>query len=246
MKHTVVNRQEWIEAQKAHLKKEKELMRQADQLKEELRALPWVKVDKAYTFQGKNGKVSLADLFGNNSQLIVYHFMFAPGWEEGCIGCSFLSDHVDGGLIHLENHDVSFAAISRAPYPEIQAYKKRMEWQFNWVSSFETSFNYDFNVSFTPEQLQNKTAMYNFVPVAEGEEMEEQHGISVFYKDDSGDIFHTYSSYGRGNENIITTYHFLDMTPKGRNEKDNLTDWVKRHDQYGNADQPASCCAGKA
>jgi predicted dithiol-disulfide oxidoreductase (DUF899 family) len=196
------------------------------------RALPWVKVENAYVFDGPQGTVTLAELFENRSQLVVRHFMFAPGWREGCVGCSFHSDHVDAARIHLEQHDVSFVAISRAPYPEIAAFQQRMGWRFNWVSSNANGFNYDYHVSFRPEEIASGQVYHNFAfrePVSE-----ERAGNSVFYKDTDGTIFHTYSTYGRGDELLVGAYMYLDLTPWGRNEtiRGNLTDWV-RHDRYG-------------
>jgi predicted dithiol-disulfide oxidoreductase (DUF899 family) len=230
MQHPVVSREEWIEARKALLAKEKEWTRLRDQLSAERRALPWVKVDKEYVFEGPNGKETLADLFAGRSQLVVKHFMLGPGWRDPCVGCSFESDHIDGVVVHLEHHDVSYIAVSRAPYPEIAAMHQRMGWKFRWLSSFESAFNYDFNASFTPEQIAAGRATYNYREGATP--MEDMSGRSIFYKDDSGAIFHTYSSFARGGEMMLSTYAVLDMTPKGRNEKNNLTDWVRRHDEY--------------
>ena len=232
MKHPVVSRAEWLEARKALLAKEKELTRLRDQLSEERRALPWVRVDKQYVFEGPNGRESLSDLFAGRSQLVIKHFMLGPGWKDPCVGCSFESDHIDGVVIHLEHHDVSYVAVSRAPYPEIAAARKRMGWHFRWLSSFDSDFNYDFNVSFTPEQIAAGKATYNY---REGTKpMEEMSGRSIFCKDESGAIFHTYSAFARGGEVMLSTYALLDMTPKGRNEtiRGNLTDWVHRHDEY--------------
>jgi predicted dithiol-disulfide oxidoreductase (DUF899 family) len=232
VQHPVVSRDEWIAARKALLAKEKEWTRMRDRLSEERRALPWVRIDKEYLFEGPNGKETLSDLFAGRSQLVVKHFMFGPGWKDPCVGCSFEADHIDGVIIHLENHDVSYVAISRAPYSEIAAVHKRMGWRFRWLSSFGSDFNYDFNASFTPEQIAAGQATYNYREGAKP--MEEESGRSVFYKDASGAIFHTYSSFARGGEVMLSTYALLDMTPKGRNEtgRGNLTDWVKLHDQY--------------
>jgi predicted dithiol-disulfide oxidoreductase (DUF899 family) len=230
--HRIVSRDEWLSARKALLAREKELTRARDELSRARRALPWVRIDKTYVFDGPAGRETLADLFGGNSQLIVQHFMFAPGWGEGCVGCSFGADHVDGARRHFEHHDVAFAAVSRAPIAEIEAYRARMGWGFKWVSSHDSDFNYDFNVSFTPEQLAAGPVTYNYTPTSQA--MSDEPGFSVFLKDDTGAIFHTYSSYGRGNEEIIGAYMFLDLTPNGRNEtiNGNLTDWVRRHDAY--------------
>ena len=230
----IVSGEEWLTARKEHLKKEKELTRAYDRLCEERRQLPWVKVDKTYTFDGPNGKVTLADLFEGRSQLIVQHFMFGPGWQEGCVGCSFGADHNDAALVHITNHDVSFVAISRAPLAEIEAFKKRMGWRFNWVSSYQSDFNYDFHVSATEEEKASGKVYYNYMEQEFGSE--EMSGTSVFYKDDAGDIYHTYSTYGRGDEKGLGTYMLLDLTPKGRNEigeNGTLTDWVRHHDKYG-------------
>lgn len=242
--HRIVSQAEWIEARKAHLAREKELTRQMDRLREERLQLPWVRVDKNYEFDGPEGKVSLADLFQGRSQLIVQHFMFGPGWKEGCIGCSFAADHVDAARQHFEQKDISFAAVARAPYPDLAAFKKRMGWDFLFVSSHGSDFNYDFNVSFTPEQLANGPITYNYRQ--EKLAGEEQPGVSAFFKNEKGEIFHTYSAYGRGDEATIGAYAYLDMAPLGRNEtgpNGNLGDWVKLHDQY-DKNAPASCCAG--
>jgi len=248
MQHPVVSRDEWLAARRALLAKEKELTRARDRLAEERRALPWVRIDKAYVFEGPRGRETLADLFNGRSQLVIKHFMLAPGWSEGCVGCSFGADHLDGTLPHLNHHDVTYIAVSRASYPEIAAFRKRMGWTFKWVSSAGSDFNYDFNVSFTREQIDKGLAVYNYRTATDI--IEEQPGHSVFYKDDEGQVFHTYSTYGRGDEGLIGTYVVLDMTPKGRNENGpgrNLTDWVRHHDRYDDAPGPAACCAhGKA
>jgi predicted dithiol-disulfide oxidoreductase (DUF899 family) len=233
MDHQVVTRDEWIAARKELLSKEKELTRLIDQLNAERRNLPWVKVEKPYIFETPNGAKTLADLFDGRSQLIVYHFMFGPQAKEGCVGCSFFADHVDGPNIHISHHDVTFVAISRAPLAQLEAYKRRMGWRFNWVSSNGSDFNYDFHVSFRKEDIAKGKVYYNY-EITDGT-MEDLHGTSVFYRDQSGAIFHTYSSYGRGDERGLGAYMFLDLTPKGRNENGpgfNLTDWVRRHDKY--------------
>jgi predicted dithiol-disulfide oxidoreductase (DUF899 family) len=232
--HVVVSREEWVSARKKLLLKEKQLTRLHDELSRERRDLPWVKVQKPYVFDGPEGKETLAELFGGNSQLIVHHFMFSPEWEEGCVGCSFHSDHDDGALIHLQNHDVSFVRVSRAPLAKIQSFNKRMGWHAKWVSSFGTDFNYDFNVSFTKEDLAKGEATYNFA--TEKNLIEELPGQSVFIKDETGAVFHTYSVFGRGDEGAVSTYFYLDLTPNGRNETGphhNLMDWVRHHDKYG-------------
>jgi predicted dithiol-disulfide oxidoreductase (DUF899 family) len=232
MQHKIVSRAEWIEARKMLLAKEKEWTRLRDQLSAERRALPWVRIDKEYLFEGPNGKETLADLFAGRSQLVIKHFMLGPDWNDPCVGCSFESDHIDGVVVHLEHHDLSYVAVSRAPYPEIATMHKRMGWHFRWLSSFSSDFNYDFNVSFTAEQIAAGDAVYNYRTGAKP--IEEMSGRSIFYKDDSGAIFHTYSSFARGGEVMLSTYALLDMTPKGRNEtkNGNLTDWVRRHDEY--------------
>jgi predicted dithiol-disulfide oxidoreductase (DUF899 family) len=233
MEHRIVSRDEWLVARKAHLAREKELTRLRDQLSAERRNLPWVRAEKSYVFDGPNGKETLADLFNGRSQLIVYHFMFGPGWKEGCVGCSFLADNIDGALVHLEHHDVTYVAVSRAPLPEIEAFKQRMGWRFKWVSSFGSDFNYDFHVSFTKDDIAKGEVYYNYgIRKFQSEEVS---GRSVFYKDANGDIFHTYSSYARGGDMFLGTYVFLDITPKGRNEtgpNHDLSDWVRHHDRY--------------
>lgn len=232
--HKVVSRDEWIAARKNLLEKEKALTRQRDDLSRQRRELPWVKIEKNYVFEGPNGKETLADLFSGRSQLIIYHFMFGPGWKEGCVGCSFIADHIEGVLTHLENHDVSLVVVSRAPLAEIEAFKKRMGWRFKWVSSSGNDFNFDFHVSFTEDRVVNGKIYYNFE--MQDFQIEELSGTSIFYKDDAGSIFHTYSCHARGGEVLLGTYSFLDMTPKGRNEtgpNHDLSDWVRHHDRYG-------------
>jgi predicted dithiol-disulfide oxidoreductase (DUF899 family) len=233
MNHSTVSRDEWIVARKQLLNKEKELTQLQEEVSHRRRELPWVKVDKEYIFETPEGRKTLADLFDGNSQLVVYHFMFGPGWKAGCVGCSFFADHVDGANQHLAHHDVTFVAISRAPLSEIEAYKRRMGWRFKWVSSSETDFNYDFHVSFNKEEVARGEVYYNYEMTKTS--MEDLHGTSVFFKDESGAVFHTYSAYARGDERGLGTYMFLDLTPKGRNEtgpNKNLTDWVRRHDEY--------------
>ena len=232
--HKTVSRDEWLVARKALLAKEKEMTRARDRLSAERRALPWVKVGKPYVFEGPDGTETLAELFGGRSQLIVKHFMLAPGQKDGCVGCSFEVDHVEGALMHIEHHDVAYVAVARAPLAEIEAFRRRMGWRIRWVSSFGSDFNYDFNVSFTPDQIARGEGFYNYrlgdVP------LEDLSGLSVFYKDGDGDIFHTYSAFGRGAEETLGAYMFLDLTPKGRNEtgpNHDLTDWVRHHDRYG-------------
>lgn len=252
MQHQVVSRDEWLAARIALLAKEKEMTRLRDKLAEERRALPWVKVDKAYVFDTPRGKRWLSELFEGHSQLIVKHFMLAPGQLDGCVGCSFEMDHVEAALQHLEHHDVKLVAVARAPLKEIEAFKRRMGWRFDFVSSFGSDFNYDFNVSFTPEAIATGEAFYNY---RKGKlPLEDLSGFSVFCKNEKGEIFHTYSAFGRGAEEVLGTYMLLDLTPKGRNETGpnrNLTDWVRHHDRYGAEGHvsevgrwvPASCCA---
>ena len=231
--HQVVSREQWIAARKALLLKEKEATHLRDTINAERLALPWVKVEKTYVFDTPMGKRTLADLFDGRSQLIVYHFMLGPGWRAGCPGCSFLSDHLDGPLPHLEHHDVTLVAVSRAPLAEIQAYQKRMGWRFPWYSAFGSDFNYDYHVSFTPDAVRDGTASYNFalVPAKADAQETELPGLSAFYRDETGQVYHTYSSYGRGPEELIGTLMILDRAPKGRNEQRTM-DFVRRHDEY--------------
>jgi predicted dithiol-disulfide oxidoreductase (DUF899 family) len=225
-KPPVVSPDEWLDRRKKLLAREKELTRLRDQVSAERREMPWVRVDREYTFEGPDGQQSLADLFGGRSQLVVYHFMFGPGWKEGCDGCSFLADHIDGANLHLAHHDVTLLAVSRAPWPEFQPFKERMGWQFKWVSSYGSDFNYDFHVSFR----KGEPATYNYEPRDSTEEGEAP-GLSVFYKDEAGDVYHTYSAYARGGDILIGAYNWLDLTPKGRNETE-IMDWMRLHDQY--------------
>jgi predicted dithiol-disulfide oxidoreductase (DUF899 family) len=228
----VVSQMKWIAARKELLRKEKEFSRLRDELSRQRLELPWEKVEKEYVFHGPNGKETLSDLFAGKSQLIVYHFMFGPDWAEGCPGCSFLADHFDGSTTHLAERDVRLVAVSRAPVGLIEPFKKRMGWRFKWVSSQETDFNSDYHVSFTKDEIAKGQTYYNYVA---GEfKSEEGPGASVFYKDRSGDIFHTYSSYGRGLDMMIGAYSWLDIAPKGRNEE-GITppmSWVRHHDKY--------------
>jgi predicted dithiol-disulfide oxidoreductase (DUF899 family) len=231
MRNQVVSHEEWLKARLELLAAEKEFTRQRDALTRRRMAMPCKRVEKSYRFEGPNGALSLADLFDGRSQLIVYHFMFGPDWEEGCKSCSFWADNFDGISIHLNHRDVTFTAVSRAPLAKIEAYKKRMGWSFPWVSSYGSDFNYDFHVSFTEEQLAAGKVDYNY-GLVEGEE--ELPGVSVFYKNDKGEVFHTYSCYARGIDAVNGAYQFLDLVPKGRDE-DGLEfsmEWVRRHDQY--------------
>lgn len=238
----VVSREEWLEARRRLLQLEKEETRLRDKVRAERRALPWVKMDKDYIFQATDGEKRLADLFDGRSQLIIYHFMMGPEWDAGCVGCSFHSDHIDGTLAHLNHHDVTYVAVSRAPIERIEAYRQRMGWKFPWVSSFGSDFNVDFHVSFTKEDLAKETVNYNFRPTPSADAHDELPGLSAFYKGGNGEIFHTYSTYARGGEELIGTLMILDRAPFGRNEETTMN-FVKRHDEY----QPekadaASCC----
>jgi predicted dithiol-disulfide oxidoreductase (DUF899 family) len=241
--HKTVSPEQWLDARRALLAKEKELLRAKDELRRQTRDMPWVKVDKSYVFEGADGKETLGELFAGRSQLIVKHFMLGPDWQEGCVGCSFGADQVDGSVVHLINHDVMFVAVSRAPYPKISAFHERMGWHFKWVSSFGSDFNFDYHVSFTEEDKERGKVFYNFETMDWASD--ELPGYSVFYKDDSGDIFHTYSTFARGTELLGGVYGFLDVTPKGRNEPPggNLTAWVRHHDKYAEK-AGDSCCHG--
>jgi predicted dithiol-disulfide oxidoreductase (DUF899 family) len=228
----VVSENEWLVARRDLLTREKEFTRQRDALSTARRHLPMVKIEKDYIFEGAKGKQTLAEIFDGRSQLIVYHFMLGPGWGEGCKSCSYLADHFDGANRHLPHRDVTFAAISRAPFPEIQAYQKRMGWRFKWLSSYGTDFNFDYHVSFTAEDEKKNKAHYNY---ADGEYInDEMPGLSVFYKDEKDDVFHTYSTYARGLDILVGAYNFLDLVPRGRDEDhlDFTMEWVRRHDQY--------------
>jgi predicted dithiol-disulfide oxidoreductase (DUF899 family) len=232
-----VTKQDWIEARRALLAEEKKLTRLRDRLAEDRRALPWVKIDTPYVFDGPTGKVSLADLFGGRSQLYVKHFMMAPGATTQCVGCSFEVDHIGGILTHINNHDVTYAVVARAPIEEIEVVRKRMGWKFPWVSSYHSDFNYDFDVSFTPEQVASGRALYNFGRAPEwAAGLRDLSGRSVFFKGEDGQIYLTYASFGRGGEDFLTAYRILDVMPKGRQENGpfhSLADWVRPHDRYG-------------
>jgi len=230
--HRIVSREKWLIARKEHLAKEKEFTRIRDQLSRQRRDLPWVKVEKKYIFDGPNGKEGLSDLFAGRSQLVVYHFMFHPTWDEGCKSCSFWADNFNGIAVHLKHRDVTLVAISKAPLTNLETFKKRMGWSFKWVSSFDTDFNRDYQVSFTPEEIEKGATYYNYgmnrFP------MEEAPGISVFYQDDDGNVFHSYSCYARGLDMLNGAYHYLDLVPNGRDE-DSLSyhmEWLRHHDQY--------------
>jgi predicted dithiol-disulfide oxidoreductase (DUF899 family) len=227
----VVSQKEWLVDRKKLLVKEKKFSKLRDDLNLQRRKLPWVKIEKEYVFEGSTGKVTLGELFAGKSQLIVYHFMFGPGWGEGCEHCSFWADHFDSVNIHIGQRDTTFAVVSRAPLDEIEPFKKRMGWRFKWLSSFKTDFNFDLNVSFTPEQAESGVLPYNYGKYRA--KIEEKEGVSAFYRDNKGDIYHTYSSYERGIDLMNTTYNFLDLTAKGRDENpDRPQDWVRYHDEY--------------
>lgn len=228
----VVSHEEWVKARKTLLAREKEFTRQRDELARERRELPWEKVEKDYVFDAPGGKQSLSDLFDGRSQLIIYHFMYGPDWTEGCKSCSFLADHFDPAIVHLNHRDVSMVAVSRAPLAELESFRKRMGWKFKWISSLESDFNRDFHVSFTRKEIEGEGAYYNYK--TQGFPSTEAPGASVFYKDDDGNVFHTYSVYQRGLDIFITTYHYLDIVPKGRDE-DGLSftmEWLRLHDEY--------------
>ncbi len=230
----VVSHEKWISARTVFLVKEKEFTRLRDELSRQRRELPWEKVDKQYVFHGPNGEETLAELFEGRSQLIVYHFMFSPDWDEGCPHCSFWADHFDGMGVHLNHRDVTFVAISRAPMAKIDPFKKRMGWKFKWLSSFQSDFNYDYQISFTPKEIESKQAFYNYSKT--DLDSPEREGLSVFYKDKNDALFHTYSCYARGIDLLNGTYNFLDLAPKGRDE-DRLEfpqAWVRHHDKYRN------------
>ena len=226
----VVPHEQWVTERVAFIAKEKELTRLRDELSRQRRELPWEKVTKSYVFDGPRGKETLAELFEGRSQLVVYHLMFGPSWDEACTSCSFWADNFNGIDIHLAHRDITFLAISRAPLPKLEAYKKRMGWSFKWVSAGESDFNYDFQVSHNPEAARNGTTYYNYgTGVKVGEEMP---GVSVFYRDRNGDIYHTYSTYSRGIDFLNGAYNYIDLTPKGRDEGTQIMSWLRRHDQY--------------
>jgi predicted dithiol-disulfide oxidoreductase (DUF899 family) len=240
--HKIVSHEDWVAARKAHLKNEKALTRMRDLVAAERRALPWMKVEKRYVFDTPEGKKTLADLFDGRSQLIVYHFMWRWDLESGCPSCSFLADHFDGANLHLAHHDVSLVAITRAPVAKFAPYVKRLGWRFDWASSYEHDFIFDHHVSFTKDDLAKGRIYYNYGFIEDAKyQNDELPGLSVFYKDERGDIFHTYSSYARGLDSLLGAYTFLDMTPKGRNEEE-IMEWVRRHDEYDDAAKSESCC----
>ena len=238
----IVSREEWIEARKAHMAREKEFTRARDRLSEERRSLPWVKVDKRYVFDGPGGRQTLADLFRQRRQLVVQHFMFAPDWNEGCKSCSFWADGFDHMIPHLAARDTTLVAISRAPFQRLDAFKARMGWSFDWLSSADSDFNYDFAVSFKPDEIRSDMKVYNFGTLGFG--IEEAPGISVFYRDETGAIFHTYSCFARGLDMMNAAYHYLDLTPLGRHEEGlpYPMDWLRLRDRYETAAGTAACC----
>lgn len=231
--HRIVSKDEWLAARSALLKKEKEFTLLRDKLGQQQRDMPWVLLDKKYLFDGPNGKQTLSDLFDGRSQLIVYHFMYDPNWDAGCPSCSFWADNFNGIVVHLNQRDVTMIAVSKAPYSKIGEYKKRMGWNFKWVSSYDNDFNFDYHVSFTPEELSEKKAFYNYN--LQDTHSPEREGVSVFYKDTAGHVFHTYSAYARGIDVLNVAYHYLDLVPKGRDEDGHEFPqfWVRRHDEYG-------------
>jgi predicted dithiol-disulfide oxidoreductase (DUF899 family) len=246
MMNRIVTREQWLTFRIDLLCKEKELTAMREKLTEERRQLPWTKLEKLYTFDTQDGSATLSDLFDGRTQLIVYHFMFHPDWEEGCKSCSLIADHYDPAIVHLNDRDVSMVTVSRAPLAKLQAFRKRMGWSFKWVSSHGNDFNRDFNVTFTEEELQNRAANYNFefkpFPLTEAP------GISVFAKDEAGQIYHTYSSYARGLETFMGVYHLLDVVPKGRNESGDAytMQWVRHHDRYGASDPFETIMGGRS
>jgi predicted dithiol-disulfide oxidoreductase (DUF899 family) len=230
--HRIVSKDEWLAARSALLKKEKEFTLLRDKLGQQQRDMPWVLVDKKYLFDGPNGKQTLSDLFDGRSQLIVYHFMYDPNWDAGCPSCSFWVDNFNGIVVHLNQRDVTMIAVSKAPYSKIGEYKKSMGWNFKWVSSYDNDFNFDYHVSFTPEELSEKKAFYNYS--LQDTHSPEREGVSVFYKDTAGHVFHTYSAYARGIDVLNVAYHYLDLVPMGRDEDGHEFPqfWVRRHDEY--------------
>jgi predicted dithiol-disulfide oxidoreductase (DUF899 family) len=230
--HPVVSHDAWTEARKQLLAREKEFNRLRDQLSADRRALPWERVEKSYAFEGPSGRETLADLFAGRSQLVVYHFMLGPDWEEGCKGCSFWADNFTGIDVHLAHRDVTLLAVSSAPLQKIDAFKQRMGWQFKWVSSAGCDFNRDYQVTFTPEDLEKGEVFYNYAWIKSS--LTERPGISVFYKTQDGAVYHTYSTYSRGLDMMNGAYHYLDLVPKGRDEaglRHNM-EWLRLHDSY--------------
>jgi predicted dithiol-disulfide oxidoreductase (DUF899 family) len=230
--HKIVSEKEWLEARKTLLQKEREFTKLRDQLNRQRRELPWEAVDKEYVFDGPDGKQTLSELFDGRSQLIIYHFMFDPTWDAGCLHCSFWADNFNKIIVHLNQRDTTMVAVSRAPYSKLASYERRMGWDFKWISSYDTDFNFDYNVSFTPKEMEREEAFYNYT--FQNSNSPEREGVSVFYKDPSGNIFHTYSAYARGIDILNVAYHYLDLVPKGRDEEghDFPQFWVRRHNEY--------------
>ncbi|VWX57626.1 conserved hypothetical protein [Burkholderiales bacterium 8X] len=240
--HPVVSETEWMDQRRSLLQKEKEFTRLGDQLSAERRAMPWRRIEKDYVFDTPSGRRSLAELFAGRRQLLVQHFMLGPGWPQGCPSCSYMADHIGGMRPHLAQRDVTVLVVSRAPLAEIERFRERMGWDFDWVSANGNDFNYDFHVSFTPEERATGQVHYNFGPSpARGEEAP---GISAFYEGDGGEVFHTYSTFGRGVEAMMGTYDMLDLMPKGRDEREvpNKMEWVRHHDRYEPTGNAGSCC----
>lgn len=228
--HRIVSAGEWQEARKLLLAQEKEFTRLRDALSQQRRELPWELVSKAYSFDGPDGKQSLPELFDGRSQLVIYHFMFAPEWDAGCPHCSHWADSFDDAIVHLNHRDVTMVVVSRAPYEKLRAYGQRMGWHFKWLSSGSSDFNFDYGVSFTPHQVTAKRAMYNYVEQDPG--VSDREGISVFFRRADGSVFHTYSAYARGIDMLNVDYQILDLVPKGRDEDGRGPFWVRRHDEY--------------
>lgn len=236
----IVSREEWLAARKALLAREKTMTRELDALRAERRRMPWVKVGKPYLFEGPQGKCTLGDLFRGRSQLAVYHFMLTPGSEALCKGCSYIADHIDAARQHFEHADLAFAAISRVPLERIDQVRRRMGWTFPWFSSQGSDFNFDFGVSFTRQDIAAGRAVYNYgTPIKSSEDM---HGTSIFARNEAGEVFHTYSTYARGDEPLMGAFAWLDLTPKGRNEGDGVMSWLKLHDEYEAGDRQAHAC----
>ncbi len=228
--HKVVSHEDWIAARKRLLDREKEFTRLRDQISRERSELPWEEVHKNYAFESESGRQSLGDLFEGRSQLVIYHFMFGPDWEAGCPHCSFWADHFNPSVEHLQHRDVTLVAVSRVPYAKLDAYRKRMKWDFKWVSSGNSDFNFDYFVSFKPEEQAQKKAFYNY-KIGDPRLLDRE-GLSVFYRDQVDRIFHTYSTYARGIDLLNTAYNILDLVPKGRDENGRGQFWVRRRDEY--------------
>jgi predicted dithiol-disulfide oxidoreductase (DUF899 family) len=229
--HAIVSHEEWLDARRELLDKEKAFTRECDEMSRQQRRLPWERVTKAYHFDGPDGRESLADLFDGRRQLVVYHFMFHPDDKTGCPHCSLRADGFAGIIPHLNQRDVTMVVVSRAPLTKLMEYRQRMGWAFKWVSSGGSDFNFDYQASFTPEEMAAKRAMYNYA--LRDPQAREREGHSIFYRDASGDVFHTYSCYDRGNDKLNLHYHYLDLVPKGRDESGRGPYWVRRRDEYG-------------